>query len=250
MKKNLLLLLALSILPVCLVRQTKAVTEISANISQTKITERKLGVTVNKQSIGPKIDFQPHFERLGVEGSIIIYDRNKDIFYQYNPSRNKTPFLPASTFKIFNSLVALETGVIKDELVVLTWDGKKRDLDVWNQDYNMRQAIKYSTVWFDQVLARKIGRERMQEYINKVGYGNKNIGAEEDLDRFWLDGELKITAKEQINFLQRLYRGDLPFSEHSMKIVKDILVVEETPEYTLRAKTGLTDARKLSSDGM
>ncbi len=106
----------------------------------------------------------------------------------------------------------------------------------------MRQAIKHSAVWFYQILARKIGHQRMQKYINKVGYGNKNIGPEKDIDTFWLNGEIRITPKQQINFLSRLYAGDLPFKKRSMDIVKDILIVEQTPEYTLRAKTGWTTA--------
>ena len=197
-----------------------------------------------KIQVAQRLNCASYFREQNIQGSIIIFDRNKNLFYQDNNSRNETGFLPASTFKIFNSLVALETGVIKDELAILTWDGIKRDFDFWNRDYNMRQAIKYSAVWFYQVLARKIGHQRMQEYINKVGYGNRNIGLEKDLDRFWLSGELRITPKEQINFLRRLYAGNLPFSERSMNIVKDILIVEQTPEYTLRAKTGWTTAPK------
>ena len=197
-----------------------------------------------KIQVAQRLNCASYFREQNIQGSIIIFDRNKNLFYQDNNSRNETGFFPASTFKIFNSLVALETGVIKDELAILTWDGIKRDFDFWNRDYNMRQAIKYSAVWFYQVLARKIGHQRMQEYINKVGYGNRNIGLEKDLDRFWLSGELRITPKEQINFLRRLYAGNLPFSERSMNIVKDILIVEQTPEYTLRAKTGWTTAPK------
>ena len=197
-----------------------------------------------KIQVAQRLNCASYFREQNIQGSIIIFDRNKNLFYQDNNSRNETGFLPASTFKIFNSLVALETGVIKDELAILTWDGIKRDFDFWNRDYNMRQAIKYSAVWFYQVLARKIGHQRMQEYINKVGYGNRNIGLEKDLDHFWLSGKLRITPKEQINFLRRLYAGNLPFSERSMNIVKDILIVEQTPEYTLRAKTGWTTAPK------
>lgn len=183
-------------------------------------------------------DLGRHFKELGIEGSILIYDSNNDRTYEHNPQRNATAFHPASTFKIFNSMVALETGVIPDDVAVLTWDGIHREFDVWNHDTNMRQAFKNSTVWFYQVLARKAGHERMQQFIDQVGYGNRQIGTAEDIDRFWLEGPLEITPKEQIEFLQRLYRGDLPFSQRTMDLVKDIMVFEETPNYTLRAKTG------------
>ena len=183
-------------------------------------------------------DLGRHFKALGIEGSIMIYDLNHNRTYEHNPQRNATAFHPASTFKIFNSLVALETGVIPDDVAVLTWDGIHREIAEWNHDTNMRQAIKNSTVWFYQVLARRAGHERMQQFINQVGYGNRQIGTNEAIDRFWLEGPLQITPKEQIEFLQRLYRGKLPFSQRTMDLVKDIMVFEQTPDYTLRAKTG------------
>ncbi|BAZ13575.1 putative beta-lactamase [Calothrix sp. NIES-4071] len=186
-----------------------------------------------------KINFGRHFQELGVEGSILIYDLKANRTYQHNPTRNATSFLPASTFKILNSLISLETRVIADEVAVLTWDGIKRDIKEWNRDLNMREAFKLSAVWFYQVLARRVGHERMQDFVTKVGYGNKKIGGEKDIDKFWLEGELRITPQEQIQFISRLYNEDLPFSKRTFSIVKDIMIVEQTPDYTIRAKTGL-----------
>ncbi|MEL7068262.1 MAG: class D beta-lactamase [Cyanobacteria bacterium J06581_3] len=182
--------------------------------------------------------FSQHFQALGIEGSIIIYDLNQDRLYQYNPQRNASPFLPASTFKIINSLIALETGAIASDLSVLTWDGVVRSVPAWNRDYNMRTAFQGSAVWFYQVLARRIGHEQMQQYVTESGYGNRSIGGIEDIDTFWLSGDIQITPEEQIQFLQRLYRSELPFSEDTIATVKDIMIVEQTPNYTIRAKTG------------
>jgi beta-lactamase class D len=192
-------------------------------------------------------DLGRHFKELGIEGSILIYDLNNNRTYEHNPQRNTTAFTPASTFKIFNAMVALETGVIPDDVAVLTWDGIRREIAgqevaAWNHDTNLRQAFKDSTVWFYQVLARRAGHERMQQWIDQVGYGNRQIGTAEDIDRFWLQGPLKITSKAQIEFLQRLHRGDLPFSKRTVELVKDIMVREQTPDYTLRGKTGWLDS--------
>ena len=129
-------------------------------------------------------------------------------------------------------------GAISDETAVLTWDGIPRQVSEWNRDLNMREAFKRSAVWFYQVLARRVGYERMQKWIIQTGYGNQKIGSKEDIDKFWLVGELRITPQEQIQFLRRLDENDLPFSKRSLSIVKDIMIVEKTPEYTLRAKTG------------
>lgn len=183
-------------------------------------------------------NFEQVFRELGIDGAIAIYDQNNQRFYEHNPSRNTTAFFPASTFKILNALVSLETGVIRDDVSVLTWDGITREVPAWNRDTNLRQAFKDSTVWFYQVLARKNGHERMQKFIEQVGYGNQQIGTPDRIDHFWLDGPLQITPKQEIEFLQRLERNDLPFSQRTIDLVKDIMVIEKTPDYTLRGKTG------------
>lgn len=193
---------------------------------------------LSEQKIAQQIDLGQSFRDLGVDGSIVIYDKNNARFYEHNPSRNTTAFFPASTFKIFNALVSLETGVIPDDVAVLTWDGIKREIPAWNRDTNLRQGFKDSTVWFYQVLARKIGHQRMQQFIDRVGYGNRQIGTEEKIDRFWLEGPLQITPKQEIEFLRQLEGNNLPFSERTLDLVKDIMIVERTPTYTLRGKTG------------
>lgn len=227
MKKiiNLLLLLLLTTLGSYLVTQHPVYSQTEPNIEQ-------------------QADFLKNFESLDVRGSIMIYDQNQDLFYQHNRDRNETPFLPASTYKFPNSLIALETGVIKNDVDVLTWDGIERGLadapiEEWNQDLNLRLAFKYSAVWFYQVLARKIGHQRMQDFVTKIQYGNQNIGAKEDIDKFWLEGELRITPRQQIDFLRRLQQNNLPFAQKNIDLVKDIAIAEETSNYILRGKTGI-----------
>lgn len=204
--------------------------------AQSQIIETSSAVSAI--TVAQSVDLGRSFQELGIDGSIIVYDQNNKKYYQHNAARNSELFFPASTFKIFNSLVALETGVIPNDVAVLTWDGIQRQIPAWNQDTNIRQAFKNSTVWFYQVLARKIDHERMQKYINQVGYGNRQIGTPEQIDRFWLEGPLRITPRQQIEFLQRLYRKDLPFSQRTFDLVQDIMVFERTPDYILRGKTG------------
>ncbi len=184
----------------------------------------------------PQSDFLKYYDEYGVKGSFLLYDLNKGEYIYYDSARCNTQFIPASTFKIFNSLVSLETKAVADENEIIKWDKVERDFKSWNQDLNMRLAIKYSVVWFYQELARRVGEERMQYYIDTVGYGNRDISG--GIDRFWLDGNLRISQFEQIEFLKKLYNSSLPFSERSMNIVKDIMLNEDTLGYKLRAKTG------------
>lgn len=184
------------------------------------------------------INFVDGFQDLNIDGSILIYDSNNKQTYQHNSARNVTAFSPASTFKILNSLIALESGAIASDLSVLTWDGVERSFPSWNRDLNLREAFKISAVWFYQVLARRTGYETMKEWVKQSNYGNTIIGTPQDIDKFWLGGALRITPQEQIQFLQHLYENKVPFSERTIKIVKDIMIVERTPNYTIRAKTG------------
>lgn len=194
--------------------------------------------TIAQQTTSLEAQFAQHFQSLGVEGAIIIHDLNQNVTYEHNRDRNRQAFLPASTFKILNSLIALETGVIANDVAVLTWDGIERMIPVWNQDLNLRRAFNLSAVWFYQVLARRVGHDRMQQWVSEAGYGNQTIGSPDAIDSFWLEGDLRITPQQQIEFLQRLHRNELPFSEETVATVKDIMITERTPDYTLRAKTG------------
>lgn len=181
-------------------------------------------------------EFGTFFADAGVEGSFTLYDARNNRYLLWNPERSATAFIPASTFKIFNSLVALETGVIKDENEEIEWDGVERQIPAWNRTHTLRSAIQHSVVWFYQELARRIGQERMQAWIDSVGYGNQDISG--GIDRFWLDGGLRISPEEQIAFLIRLKNNDLPFSQRTMDIVKDIMILERTEDYIYRGKTG------------
>ncbi|WP_148215780.1 class D beta-lactamase [Acaryochloris marina] len=209
-----------------------------ASLSVTAIPWGELSVAATPQLAQQTVSLAQPFQDLKVNGSILIYDLKRNRTYQHNPARNTQPFLPASTFKILNSLIALETGVIANDLAILTWDGVERSFPTWNRDLNLQTAFKVSAVWFYQVLARRIGFQRMQQWVTKVGYGNQSIGKADEIDTFWLTGDLRISPTEQIQFLQRLYRNELPFSESAIATVKQIMIVEQTPEYTIRAKTG------------
>ncbi len=183
-----------------------------------------------------KPDFGKYFQQAGVKGTFLLYDLNKNQYFVYNAKRANTRYVPASTFKIFNSLVALETGVVKDENEVIKWDGVKRAIPEWNQNHTMKTAIKVSAIWFYQELARRIGEQRMQNYINLTNYGNRDIGG--GIDKFWLEGDLRTTPKEQIDFLVKLHNNKLPFSPRAIAIVKNIIINEQTEDYILRGKTG------------
>ncbi len=175
----------------------------------------------------------------GLHGAFVLYDRGANSWMRFNPEQCRTRYSPASTFKIPNSLIGLETGVIKDQHYVISWDSVHRSIESWNRDHDLQSAIANSVVWYYQELARRVGEKRMEEFVEKIGYGNMDISG--GIDRFWLGSTLEISADEEVDFLRRLYENALPFSLRSLDIVKEILVLEKTDRYTLRGKTGFTD---------
>ncbi|GAB1443567.1 OXA-48 family carbapenem-hydrolyzing class D beta-lactamase OXA-54 [Ignavibacteriales bacterium] len=181
-------------------------------------------------------ELQKFFDEGGFKGSITIYDKKADKWIFSDSTDAHLELLPASSSKIFNSLVFLEEGVLKDENEMVKWDGIKRWVDDWNQDLDLRRAFKFSAAWVYCKLAPKVGREKYLDYLDKCNYGNKFVGAH--VDSFWLDGSLRISPVQQVNFLRNLDAEKLPFSKRTFSIVKNIMIEKENSNHTLRAKTG------------
>jgi beta-lactamase class D len=170
------------------------------------------------------------------KGTMVVYNNATREYYKFNSKRSAERFVPASTFKIPNSLIGLETGIITDENFVIKWDGIERDNKEWNRDHSLATAIKYSVVPYYQELARRVGRNKYEKIFSTFDYGNKKIG--ERIDYFWLDNSLKISADEQILFLKNFYEDKLPFSLRNIEIVKKIMSQEKYEQSVLKYKTG------------
>jgi beta-lactamase class D len=186
---------------------------------------------------------QPDLGRFfeGVEGTAVLLDAQTGRTVRHNPERARTRFLPASTYKIPNTLIALETGVVSGPDFALAWDSAVAPRQpwwpaVWAKDHTLRTALPNSVVWYYQDLARRIGPARMQAYVDRFAYGNRDISG--GIDQFWLTGGLRISPEEQVDFLRRFYFGELGVSERTARTAKDLLVLEETPTYRLSGKTG------------
>ena len=179
----------------------------------------------------------------GTVGTFVGYKVDDYLIIASDKNRSVEPRLPASTFKIANSLIALETGVVQDpDKDVFKWDGVKRPIEAWNQDHTLRTAIAASAVPVYQEIARRIGQERMQKYVDLLDYGNRNIGG--GIDQFWLTGDLRIDPLRQVDFVDRLRRGVLPISKRSQDLVRDILPVTKVGNSIIRAKSGLLGAER------
>lgn len=186
-----------------------------------------------------------HLDRLfavqDVQGTFVLFDPQRNTWLYHNQARANTQYLPASTFKIPNSLIALETGVASGRDFELDWNSDKNPRQswwptTWAKKNTLHTALQHSVVWYYQEIARRVGLDRMQSYVDQFDYGNRTISG--GIDQFWLTGGLRISAKEQIDFLERFYFGKLGASKKSTAAVKNMLILEETPQYRLSGKSG------------
>lgn len=187
----------------------------------------------------------------GMDGTFVVLDARTGHRMVHDLERARKRFIPASTFKIPHSLIALETGIVDGTDFELSWDPAVVPPETfwpesWRRDQTLRSAFRDSVVWFYQELARRVGPDRMRAYLDRFRYGNRQIGG--GIDEFWLRGDLRISPLEQTEFLHRLYDRDLGVSERTTALVEELMVLEETPWYRLSGKTGtaeLTPSREL-----
>lgn len=203
------------------------------------------GCSVNKAKIDNSL--KKYFDSAKADGCFSMVNNQTGAVTVYNINLDTTRFLPASTFKIVNSLIGIETGKITDEKMVIKWDGVKRWNEDWNKDLTMTEAFKVSAVPYYQEVARRIGRDTMQRWIDSLHYGNRNING--PIDSFWLNNNLKISPDEQLGLVKKLYFDKLPFQKRTQQIVRDAMLQEDNTQYKLSYKTGLGYDEKQNTIG-
>lgn len=177
-----------------------------------------------------------YFSENKVNGCFALMDNGTGKFTVYNLGRYRdSSYLPASTFKIVNSLIGLQTGVISSDSMVIKWDSVKRRPE-WDKDLTMYDAFRVSAVPYYQEVARRIGKDTMQYWLDTVSYGSKKITGR--IDSFWLDNSLKITPDEQLGLVKRLYFHQLPFFPYYQDKVIHAMLFENNANYALSYKTG------------
>lgn len=183
-----------------------------------------------------------YFKANNVTGTFGLFDNSLGDFRIYNQIRfSDSAYTPASTFKIVNSLIGVETGIVKDDSTVFKWDTVPSGRAECDKDMSMMEAFQVSCVNWYQQLARKIGEKQMQQYLDTLGYASKygRLVLKNDLDRFWLNSNAKVTADEQVGLVKKLYFDQLPFQKRTHEIVRKMMMRENNANYRLAYKTGL-----------
>jgi len=198
------------------------------------------GLGANAAETVTRPDWKAHFDARGVRGTFVLYEPALDRYSILDEARARQRFLPASTFKVANAVIGLEEGSITDEHEVFRWDGKPKPVAAWERDHTLGTGMRDSAVWMFQEIARRTGKARMRDWIERLEYGNRDIAG--GIELFWLQGALRISAVEQVQFLHRLAEGRLPATQRAQRLVREAMVVEKTRGHTLYAKTGSIDS--------
>ena len=182
------------------------------------------------------------FDSAAVTGCFGLFNNSQNNFIIYNlPRYRDSSFTPASTFKVVISLIGIQTGRISDENMVIKWDSVKRRPE-WDKDLSMKEAFAVSSGPYYQEVARRIGKERMEYWMDTVNYGagpkDTAFRIRTAIDSFWLDNTLKITPDEELGLVKMLYFDQLPFFKTYQDKVKKAMLFENTTMYRLAYKTG------------
>lgn len=197
--------------------------------------------THNKAKIND--DLKKHFDAAEVTGSFALLNNQSGNITIANMNLDTTRVSPGSSFDVVNTLIGVETGVIMDDKMIIKWDGVVRSDSAWNKDLDLKQAFKVAANPYFREIAKKIGKDTMQIWLDTLQYGNKKI---DSIDSFWLDNSLKITPDEQLGLMFQLYFDKLPFSKYAQHMVKDMMLQEENNQYkySFAAGSGMDEQNK------
>jgi beta-lactamase class D len=196
----------------------------------------------NIDNYAVRSELKKYFANCQADGAIAIYDSKKQQWILSDTVETKIETLPASTFKIINLLIALETKTVRDENEIVKWPGSTDTVkygyrpEIYH-DMSVKEAFASSAGWVFIELAKKIGKENYSKYLALCNYGNRDLSQTDD---FWNFGAFAISPINQVAFIKALYEEKLPFAKQNMKIVKKVMITDQTDAYTLGSKTGWT----------
>jgi len=198
------------------------------------------------------------------EGCFILYDVNKKNTLEYNQTFCQKPMSPDSTFKIMLSLIGYDQNILKNEHMP-EWKFKKKYIadysdstylpPHWRENTTPQNWMRYSVVWYSQLLTKKLGLNVIQKYLNEFNYGNKDFSGDYNknngLTHAWLESSLKISAEEQIEFLKNILQNNNLVNHNALEMTKKNLFIDfsQDNQTSLYGKTGSGVLKSKKSHG-
>ncbi len=203
-------------------------------------------------------DWSEYFNDLN--GAAVLYNASNMHYIIFEPELAKTRRSPCSTFKIISSLTALESGTIEPKDSIRTWSKEMFWNENWNRDIDFYDAFRTSCIWYFREIIDILGKEKIQEELDKLAYGNLDISDWEGrlntnnnnraLTGFWVESSLMISPKEQTEVMARIFGPDSVYSEETRQELKQVMQIEqsELPGISIYGKTGMGKAQGIVVD--
>lgn len=232
--------------------ETEEVTAEERSIGSQEESEQRSDVGADREPEIVSADWSEYFN--GLNGAAVLYDASGKRYTVYNSELTTERRSPCSTFKIISSLIALEHGIIAPDHSTRAWSGETFWNEAWNQDIDFTEAFQSSCVWYFREVIDDIGKELMQEELDKLQYGNCDISDWEGrlntnnnnraLTGFWVESSLKISPKEQVEVMERIFGRGSAYSEETRAELKRVMLAEEQAltEFSIYGKTGMGKA--------
>lgn len=180
------------------------------------------------------IDLSSVFENY--DGCFVLYDTTLDSWTISDKEAASERVTPNSTYKIYDALLGLESGVITPEHSHISWNGEDYPFDTWETGQNLKSAMQNSVNWYFQSIDSQIGFDSIKTYLREIRYGNQSTS--NDLDLYWTDCSLKISPIEQIQLLKKFHDNEFQFFSPNIIAVKNAIHLTTTAEGSLYGKTG------------
>lgn len=156
---------------------------------------------------------------------------------------------PASTFNIVVALMGYDSGILRDQHApVLPFkDGYPAYIPSWRAASDPAGWLQNSVLWYAQQVTRQLGAERVQHYVQRFGYGNQDLagdpGRDNGLTQSWVGSSLRISPLEQVAFLRKVARRELPLSAHAYAMTESIMPQRTLADgWQVHGKTGTASA--------
>lgn len=210
------------------------------------------------EAVITEVNWEECFE--GINGAAVVYSPFENSYQIYNPELADTQRSPCSTFKIISSLIALEDGLLVPEDSTRTCSSEVFWNENWNKDINFEDAFRNSCVWYYREVINEIGSDVMQEELNRLCYGNCDISDWEGrmntnnnnraLTGFWIESSLKISPKEQVEVMERIFGEDSIYSQETKNHLKQVMLVsgQDSADAFIYGKTGMGKAHGIVVD--
>lgn len=197
-----------------------------------------VAMNVNAEINCKEMDYSAYFK--GMDATVVFYSPSQEEYRIYNPKLAKKLYSPCSTFKIVSSLMGLDQGVLLSPGTRLGYNGEIHRFPAWNQDVNLEHAFRSSCVWYYIKVMDRMKKADIQRYLTALHYGNINLDAWDAKSHnvFWIESTLKISAIQQVQFLNYVFGGHSMFKPQDVAWVKSFMQYDDVGKFKFYGKTG------------